>query len=142
MAVSPMPDRTTNGAPLRSVAGPKPVRGRIPELSGIEFTGRRSVEDYAKALRDLFRDLNAEIEFGGQELYEVLKRQDGHVLLFGIDVKIRAYRVRKRLDRLAQIAGGGAVEAVAFYAEFKRQFIEALHEEKQAKKQVRFDFED
>lgn len=137
-----MPDRTTNGAPLRSVAGPKPVRGRIPELSGIEFTGRRSVEEYAKALRDLYRDLTAEIEFGAAELYEVLKRQDGHILLMGLDVKIRAYRVRKRLDRLAHISGGGAIEAVAFYAEFRRQFVEALHEERKPKNVVKFDFED
>jgi hypothetical protein len=135
------PDRSVNGAPLRSVAAPRPVRGRIPELSGIEFTGRKSVEEYAKALRDLFRDLTAEIEFGSGELYEVLKRQDGHMLLMGLDVKIRAYRVRKRLDRLARITGGGAIESVAFYAEFRRQFIEALHEERKPKKIVRFDFE-
>lgn len=141
MALNAVPDRTVDGAPARSVAGPKPVRGRIPELSGIEFTGRKSVEEYAKALRDLMRDLTAEIEFGASELYEVLKRQDGHLLLMGIDVKIRAYRVRRRLDRLAHITGGGAVEAVAFYAEFRRQFMEALHEERQQKKIVRFDFE-
>jgi len=106
------------------------VRGRIPELSGIEFTGHESVKDYAATLRGLFRDLAFEVEFGRGELYEVLTRQQGHPLLMGIDVRIRARRVCKRLDRLSALMGGGVTEAVAFYREFRLQFAPALQPEK------------
>lgn len=102
------------------------VRGRIPELSGIEFTGAESVKDYAATLRGLCRDLAHEVEFGRGELYEVLSRQGGHPLLMGIDVKIRARRVCKRLDRLAALFGGGCSESIALYAEFRRQFAPAI----------------
>lgn len=110
---TPTPDRSQNGAP---------VRGRIPELSGIRFYRKSDVEVYAQALRSVFRDLAFEVEFGSGELYAVLSRQAGHPLLMGLDVRIRARRVCRRLDRLARLMGGGCVEAVAFYAEFRRQF--------------------
>jgi hypothetical protein len=106
------------------------VRGRIPELSGIEFTGHESVKDYAATLRGLFRDLAFEIEFGRSELYEVLSRQSGHPLLMGIDVKLRARRVCKRLDRAAALMGGGVTESVAFYREFRTQFAAAIQPDK------------
>lgn len=107
------------------------VRGRIPELSGIEFTGHESVRDYAGTLRGLFRDLAFEVEFGRGELYEVLSRQAGHPLLMGIDVKIRARRVCKRLDRIAALMGGGVTESVAFYREFRQQFAPAIQPPRQ-----------
>jgi hypothetical protein len=102
------------------------VRGRIPELSGIEFTGHESVKDYAATLRGLFRDLAFELEFGRSELYEVLSRQHGNPLLMGIDVKLRARRVCKRLDRAAALMAGGVTESVAFYREFRTQFAPAI----------------
>jgi hypothetical protein len=116
-------------------------RGRIPELSGIEFTGKASVERYAQALRNLFRDLSFEIEFGSGELYQVLSRQQGHPLLMGIDVRLRARRVCRRLDRLARLMGGGCVESVAFYAEFRRQFEPAIRPVRQRQPARAFDWE-
>lgn len=118
-----------------------PGRGRIPELSGIEFTGKSSVEAYAKALRNLFRDLSFEVEFGSGELYQVLARQQGHPLLMGFDVRIRARRVCRRLDRLARLMGGGCVESVAFYQEFRRQFEPAISPQRQRQPARAFDWE-
>lgn len=136
------PDRTVNGAPLRSIngGGAPAVRGRIPELSGIQFTGKASVEKYARTLRDLFRDLAFEVEFGSGELYAVLSRQHGHPLLMGLDTRLRARRVCRRLDRLARLMSGGCVEAVAFHAEFRRQFEPAIAPQRQPKQQ-RFDWD-
>jgi hypothetical protein len=116
-------------------------RGRIPELSGIEFTGKASVEAYAKALRNLFRDLSFEVEFGSGELYQVLARQNGHPLLMGLDVRLRARRVCRRLDRLARLMGGGCVESVAFYAEFRRQFSPAITPARQQHRTPAFDWD-
>jgi hypothetical protein len=137
------PDRTANGAPLRTQNNGAPaVRGRIPELSGIQFTGKASVEKYAKSLRDLFRDLAFEVEFGSGELYAVLSRQSGHPLLMGLDVRIRARRVCRRLDRLARLMGGGCVEAVAFHAEFRRQFEPAIAPAQRRQQPRQFDWSD
>jgi hypothetical protein len=127
----PTPSRTENGAP---------VRGRIPELSGVQFTGKESVERYARVLRNLFRDLAFEVEFGSGELYAVLSRQHGHPLLMGLDVKLRARRVCRRLDRLARLMGGGCVESVAFYTEFRRQF-EPVIKPAPAPKRQQFDWD-
>jgi hypothetical protein len=117
------------------------VRGRIPELSGIEFTGHESVRDYAATLRGLFRDLAFEVEFGRGELYEVLSRQNGHPLLMGIDVKIRARRVCKRLDRLARLMGGGVTESVAFYRTFRQEFAPAIQPAKRPDNNRAFNWE-
>jgi hypothetical protein len=106
----------------------RPGRSRIPELSGIEFHGHESVKEYANAVRVLSRDMSSELEFASGELYHVLSRQSGHPLLLGLDVKVRARRVTKRLDRLARLFAGGSVEAVAFYMEFRRQFADVIRD--------------
>jgi hypothetical protein len=119
----------------------KTGRQRIPELSGIEFTGHESVAEYAKQLRALCRDISDEAGYGAAELYAVLSRQKGHPLLAGIDVRLRARRVARRLDRVADLMAGGVVESVKFYAEFRAQFADAINPPKQRVK-VQFDFND
>jgi len=54
----------------------------------------------------------------------------------GLDVRLKARRVCRRLDRMALLMGGGAVESVAFVREFRRQFAEIL-ENRKAKKDPR-----
>lgn len=105
-------------------------KNRIPELSGIEFTGAESVREYAQAIRNLCRDLSSELEFASGELYHVLSRQNGHPLLFGIDTRARARRVCKRLNRLSRLMGGGSVESVALWMEFRRQFADVIRDRK------------
>jgi hypothetical protein len=103
------------------------ARARIPELSGIEFTGHASVAEYSNELRNLLRDIAHEVDFGAEEIYVVLSRQRGHPLLFGIDVRFRARKVAKRLHRVEELVAGGAVEAVKFYREFRLQFADAIN---------------
>jgi DNA-binding phage protein len=117
-------------------------RSRVPELSGIEFTGHSSVRAYAEAARKLFRDVAHEFGFSAEELYAVLSHQKGHPLLAGVDVRLRARRVCKRLERMEQLAAGISVESVHFYREFKRQFDEAINPEKAKKPPRAFDFDD
>jgi hypothetical protein len=115
---------------------------KVPELSGIEFNGHAAVRAYADAARQLFRDIAFELEFSSGELYAVLSRQKGHPALMGVDVKLRARRVCKRLRRMEQLAAGGSVESVHFYREFRRQFEMAIDPEKAKKPDKSFDFED
>ena len=116
-------------------------RNRIPELSGIEFTGHKSVVDYSKALREVERDLAHEADFAAEEIQAVLSSQRGHPLLMGVDVRLRARKVAKRLHRVAELHAGAAVEAVKFYAEFRRQFAEVINPPKRTPGKA-FDFED
>jgi hypothetical protein len=117
------------------------THSKIPELSGIQFTGHKSVADYSKALRALLRDISYEVDFASEELYAVLKRQNGHPLLMGIDVKLRARKVIKRLRRISQLTAGGAVESVKFYQEFRFQFGDVIKPPPKPKK-IEFDFND
>jgi hypothetical protein len=113
---------------------------RIPELQSIEFKGHKSVQRYSQALRDLNRDVAHEAEFAAEELQAVLARQKGHPLLAGLDVRLRARKVAKRLRRSAELSAGAAVEAVKLYAEFRAQFTEVIKPKE--KKDKGFDFND
>jgi hypothetical protein len=117
-------------------------RSRVPELSGIEFDGHASVHVYAEAARKLFRDMASEVDFAAEELYAVLSHQKGHPLLAGVDVRLRARRVAKRLHRISQLCAGASIESVHFYREFRRQFEEAIAPKKDKKPPRAFDFDD
>jgi hypothetical protein len=121
--------------------GPPSGRSRIPELSGIEFHGHESVKEYANAVRVLCRDMAAELEFASGELYHVLSRQEGHPLLLGLDTRLRARRVCRRLDRLSRLLGGGSVESIAFYMEFRRQFADVIRDRKSKRDPRTFNWE-
>jgi hypothetical protein len=118
-----------------------PTRNRIPELESIEFTGHQSVARYAKEARALCRDLAHEFDFAGEELQAVLSRQKGHPLLMGVDIRLRARKVTKRLHRASELAAGAAVESVKLYQEFRLQFADAITP-KDRKPAKAFDFND
>jgi hypothetical protein len=118
------------------------TRKRIPELEAIDFTGAKSVADYSKALRDLSRDMSNESEFAAEELVAVLSRQKGHPLLAGVDTRLRARRVARRLYRASQLYNGAAVEAVKLYQEFRLQFADVIKPKPSKVPAKTFDFED
>lgn len=117
---------------------------RINDLSGIEFTGARSVAQYSKAARALCRDLSREFEFSAEEIEGALiASMKGHPLLALVgapDVRLRARRVARRLRRASELAQGAAVEAVKFNAQFRREFADILNPPRSTRKT--FDFKD
>jgi hypothetical protein len=112
---------------------------RIAELSGIEFEGAKDITVYAQKGRELCRDLAMELEAAAEMVLGVLSRQHGHPLLFGIDVRMRARKVAKRLQRAAELAQGAGVEIVKFRSEFRYQFANVINPPKTKSK---FDWED
>jgi hypothetical protein len=116
-------------------------RTRIPELRGIEFTGHASIKRYSSKLREVQRDLAMELDWGAEELYAVLCAQKGHPLLAGLDIRLRARRVCRRLNRIAELNAGAAVEAVRFYAQFRQEFQDVIAPGK-PKPKKNFDFND
>lgn len=104
-------------------------------LDVIEFDGSESVAAYALASRDHNRALSQEYEGAAEDLYAVLRELGkGHPLAFGIDVKRRAGKVAKRLERMSEMASWVAVESVLLNAEYKKQFAELVSPEKTRKR--------
>jgi len=116
-------------------------KSRIPELKGIQFTGHASIKRYSTKLREIERDFARELDWGAEELYAVLCQQKGHPLLAGLDVRLRARRVCRRLTRIAELHDGAAVEAVRFYVQFRREFADVIKPDKPKPKRD-FDFND
>jgi hypothetical protein len=117
------------------------AKTRIPELSNIPFTGARSITAYSQAGRGICRDLAMEFDMGADEVYGALvASQKGHPGLFGVDVKIRARRVRNRLRRASEHAKAAGVEVVKFHAQFRQEFADVLNPPKTRK--PKFDFKD
>jgi hypothetical protein len=116
------------------------ARGRIPELEVIEFSGAKAIAEYSRKLRALGRDLAAECEASAEEIKAVLSQQAGNPLLFGLDVKLRARKVAKRLERVGELGVGVAREAVRFNTEFRIQFADVIEPKRQ--RRPTFDFND
>jgi hypothetical protein len=97
-----------------------------PELETIEFTGAASIAEYSKAGRRIGRDLAHEVAAAAEEIKAVLSAQKGNPLLLGMDVRLRARKVARRLERAAELADGFALEMVKFNAEFRVQFAPVI----------------
>lgn len=114
-------------------------RKRIPELSMIELRSTSGVADYMSAARNLARDFANELDSAGAELYAALSRMHGHPLAFGIDVRLKARKVRRRINRARDLAFGTGVECVKAWFTFRQEFGEVLDPPKAERKPV-FDF--
>jgi hypothetical protein len=103
----------------------------VAGLDAIEFDGSESVAAYALRARDHTRALSQEFEGAGDDLYGILcELGKGHPFAFGFDVKLRARRVAKRLERMSEMASWVAVEAVKLNLEYRKQFGELVTPEK------------
>lgn len=113
---------------------------RIDGLSAIEFDGAKDITIYARNGREICRDLAMEFEAAAEQVIGVLSRQQGHPLLFGLDVRLRARRVGNRLRRAAECAQGAGVEVVKFRSEFRYQFANVINPPKNPAR--KFDWND
>ncbi|MFD0774705.1 hypothetical protein ACFQZ2_12275 [Streptomonospora algeriensis] len=100
---------------------------RIHELAEIDFTGRvgTQVTTYAKKSRKFARDLASELETGAEDARQAMKGLKGHPALMGVDVRLRARRVARKLRRAQELAKGISAESVKFASEYRKQFIHA-----------------
>ncbi|MCP2336125.1 hypothetical protein [Actinomadura rupiterrae] len=115
-------------------------KDRIPELSEIPFTGAKSITAYSQAGRKLCRDLTIEFDMAADEVYAALvASQKGNPMLLGVDVRIRARRVQKRLKRASEHTKAAGAEMVRFHAQFRKEFADVLNPPKSKPK---FNFKD
>ncbi|MFD0774706.1 hypothetical protein ACFQZ2_12280 [Streptomonospora algeriensis] len=99
---------------------------RVKELAEIPFEGSlgEAFDNYSEALKRIGRHLVFEYEMSAAESQAAMSKLNGHPLLFGLDAKLQARRVAKRLRRAQELARGLETEARAFKREYKKQFID------------------
>ncbi|WP_433465812.1 hypothetical protein [Spirillospora sp. CA-128828] len=114
-------------------------KSRIPELAEIPFTGSKSITEYSQAGRRICRDLAIEFDLSAEEVYKALvATAKGNPLLFGVDVRMRARRVSKRLKRASEHEAAAGAELVAFHASFRKEFADVLNPPKPPKQTFNF----
>ena len=96
----------------------------IDELAQVEFTGSLSIafHAYSQQLYALARRWQFELDMAASDSRAAMESLQGHPLLFGLDAKVKARRVSKRLRRAQSLAHGLAEEAVKFNQSYRRHF--------------------
>lgn len=97
----------------------------INELERIEFTGSlgAAFQQYADEGRRISRRLAFELEAAAGDSQAAMERLHGHPLMFGLDCKIRARRVAKRLKRAQELAAGMGTEVSEFQRAYRKHFL-------------------
>ncbi|MFD0887733.1 hypothetical protein ACFQ08_24595 [Streptosporangium algeriense] len=103
----------------------RPISRRgITELSGIEFTGSLGVAflAYGRALTALAERWNVELEIAAADAEAAMASMKGHALLFGLDSKVRARRVARRLKRAQTLVAALGERGEKFHRSYRRHF--------------------
>lgn len=100
----------------------------ISELATVEFTGslNEAFYIYGNNLQGLGRRLAFELEMGASDSEAMIGRLRGHPLLLGMDVRVRARYVAKRLKRAHELAEGLVKEGEKFHRDYTRHFVERV----------------
>lgn len=97
----------------------------VSELAVVAFDGslEKVFADYASRVEELARRLAFELAVAAGDSEAAMGRMRDHPLLFGLDCRLRARRVSKRLKRGVELAEGLNVEARLLYHEYCKQFL-------------------
>ncbi|MBB5132880.1 hypothetical protein HNP84_002601 [Thermocatellispora tengchongensis] len=97
----------------------------ITELSGIEFTGSlgEAFTNYGRQLTALAERWGLELEIAAVDAEAAMSSMKGHMLLFGLDSKVRARRVAKRLKRARDLAAALAEQGERFPRSYRKHFL-------------------
>ncbi|MBT2208709.1 MULTISPECIES: hypothetical protein [Actinomadura] len=104
---------------------------KITELANVEFEGRlgEAFQSYGKQLESLANRWKFELGAATTDSRAAMEGLRGHLLLFGLDSRVRARRVAKRLQRAQDLAAGLAEQGEKFHRAYRRQFSDAAHRE-------------
>ena len=99
---------------------------RIDELARIEFKGSLAQATYAygQQMFVIGHRLRMELDMSASDAEAAMSRLHGNPLLFGLDARIKARRVAKRLKRAQDLADGIASEGEKFHAAYLKHFID------------------
>ena len=98
----------------------------IDELAQVEFVGSLSeaFEAYSRELYALARRWQFELDMAASDARAAMESLHGHPLLLGLDVRLKARRVARRLKRAQALAHGLAEEARQLDRAYRRHFLE------------------
>lgn len=98
----------------------------ISELSSVEFEGSlgEAFAKYGRALEEIADRWATELELAATDAEAAMAsmKGQGHVLLFGLDTRVRAKRVAKRIKRARELADSLADKAEEFPRDYRRNF--------------------
>ena len=97
----------------------------ITELSGIEFRGSldAAFEKYGEELEALGQRWAFELELAAADSRAAMESLRGNFWLLGVDVKLKARRVSKRLKRMQEMAHGMGCQGPKFHRAYQRHFL-------------------
>lgn len=95
---------------------------KIGELARIEFKGGlgEAFEKYSETGARLGRRFSFELEMAAGDSRAAMESLRGHPLLFGLDARVKARRVAKRLNRAQELASGISTELERFHRSYQR----------------------
>lgn len=96
----------------------------ITELSSIEFTGSlgEAFKKYGDELTALADRWSTELDIAAVDAEAAMSTMKGHLLLFGLDTKMRARRVAKRLQRARELALALGTRGEEFHRSYRKHF--------------------
>lgn len=97
----------------------------ITELSSIEFTGSlgAAFKAYGAELTALGDRWGIELEIASTDAEAAMVAMKGHWYLLGLDTKVRAFRVARRLKRARDLASALAERGEKFPRSYRKHFI-------------------
>lgn len=99
--------------------------GRIAKLGDVDFRGKvgKHIAEYAKANQYLARDFAAQFHDDGARAYRHLRQLEGHPMLMGVDVRIRARKVQRHFNKLKDLSLALSAESVKFNGQYRKEFL-------------------
>jgi hypothetical protein len=98
----------------------------VKELADIPFTGKLTdaFGDYTAAAMEFVRQLRFELDVAARDSQAGLERAHAKWWNLGIDARVRARLVARRLKRAREMADGMEHELQMFWAEYQRLFLD------------------
>jgi hypothetical protein len=102
----------------------------IDELARIEFRDSLGLAflDYGEALQELGRMWKYELELAAGDSQAAMGALRGHPLLFGIDARVKARLVARRVKRMQEMAHGIEDAGRKFHAAYRSHFLDQAQE--------------
>ncbi|MFJ2964240.1 hypothetical protein ACIPIC_18315 [Streptomyces collinus] len=124
-----------NGAGQAAAAAPNNHKGdgMVSAIERIEFRGAKDIQDCAKAVNRLGRELHFILSMRAEEIQAVLSTHKGTWYTFGAQSRIRARLVAMHLKVSAEAAKALGVGALKMAHAFDRHFVKPEQEAKRKK---------
>jgi hypothetical protein len=109
---------------------------RLDEIANIEFHGRvpETIAQYTTATQRFAHDMARELDAATAAAEAAMGQLQGHPLLRGIDVRMRAWWVARQLSEARELAQGISAEAVKFNIQFRQEFLDAMQGDRPEKR--------